>query len=251
MGRSARTFFVQHILPVLVPSPCFGCEGAIREHPTRLNLCLRCRGRLKRVRPPTCRLCGAPFGARQVPDSWTCGRCRRRPSSYDRLIAVWSYEPPLDAVLRGLKFSKLHWLGAQLAREIVWTLGSDGLGDHTVVVPVPLHWRRRWARTFDQAEAIARPLAAALGIPCERAIRRHRPTAPQTGIERGNRRRNLEGAFRPARRTALPGERVLLVDDVFTTGATVESAASALRRAGPAAVTVLAAARTPSPENRA
>ena len=182
-----------------------------------------------------------------MPATWICLACRERQSSYDRLIAAWSYEEPLDAVIRGLKFEKLHWLGAQLATAMISVLGTKDLGCHDVVVPVPLHWRRYWRRGFNQAEAIARPLAAGLRIPVANVLQRHHPTRPQTGTRRQERLRNLSGAFRLKQRTVLTGQRVLLVDDVFTTGATLNCAATELRKAEPALITVLAAARTPAP----
>ncbi len=115
------------------------------------------------------------------------------------------------------------------------------------MVPVPLHWRRQMARGYNQAERIARPLAKRLGRPLITALRRTRATPPQALLERPHRRANLRGAFRGRRSSAIRGRRVLLVDDVATTGATLHHASAALRRAGAASVMALAVARTPPP----
>ena len=121
-----------------------------------------------------------------------------------------------------------------------------------LVVPVPLHWRRRLARGFNQAERIARPLAACLGVAYGSALRRRRATRAQARLGRAERLANPAGAFAvrhspfPGRRLRLDGARVLLVDDVATTGATLEAAARALRVAGAESVTAVAVARTPS-----
>ena len=113
-----------------------------------------------------------------------------------------------------------------------------------LVVPVPLHWRRRLDRGFNQAESIARALAAALDLPLVSALRRHRHTRAQARLERGERARNPRGAFALGDAQRLRGARVLLVDDVVTTAATVEAAARTLKSAGVERVLVAAVART-------
>ncbi len=114
---------------------------------------------------------------------------------------------------------------------------------------MPLHWRRRLTRGYNQAESIARPLARRLGRPLVPALRRIRATAPQARLERSRREANLRRAFEMRARSgaAIDGRRVLLVDDVATTGATLHHAAAALRRGGATGVVALATARTPPP----
>jgi ComF family protein len=112
-------------------------------------------------------------------------------------------------------------------------------GDPQVVVPVPLHWRRRLMRGYNQAEAVARSLAQELGLPPKAGwLVRTRPTPQQATVSATGRWENMRGAFRVGFRTPVRGVRVLLVDDVLTTGATADAAATALRRAGAAQVTV-------------
>jgi ComF family protein len=206
-------------------------------------------------------VCAAPLAAAGLPAGFACGRCRSSPPAFERLHAGWRYEPPLDAVIARLKFGRLDYLGSHLGRALARRLedrlvappGGQPTGRSGVrpgcelVVPVPLHWRRRLARGYDQAAAIARPLARELDLPFAAVLVRRRPTPPQTALGRADRLSNLDGAFavRLRGRERIRGRRLLLVDDVATTGATLDAAAAALRRAGAAAVVALVAARTP------
>jgi ComF family protein len=175
---------------------------------------------------------------------YRCGTCRLNPPAFDRLLALWSYQPPLDAVVLGLKFGRLDYLGSHLAAALVEGLG-ERLADFDRVVPVPLHWRRRLARGYNQAERIARPLAALLDLPCATLLTRRRATPPQSLLGRASRLANLRKAFQVPHPKRVRGLRILLVDDVATTGATLDAAASTLKKAGAAAVTALVAGRTP------
>ncbi len=111
------------------------------------------------------------------------------------------------------------------------------------MTPLPLDWRRRWARGFNQSELLAREVARRWGAPLARPVRRTRATAPQAGLTRAERRVNVGGAFAVRRPEAVRGLRVLLIDDVLTTGATASACAGALKRAGARSVTILTLAR--------
>jgi ComF family protein len=252
-------------LGFVVPAGCLGCGERLPEGPfeaggargAHLGLCLACRGRLARPEPG-CAACGEPIPAaalEPLPPGWVCGECRRRPPPFAALRAAWSYRGPAAAAVRALKFRRLDYLGAHLARDLRELVAGAEAG-WDLVVPVPLHWRRRWRRGYNQAERIARPLAGLLGVPCAELLRRRRATRPQTALAREERLSNPRGAFvlrrgrwppAAARAAArLAGGRVLLVDDVVTTGATLRAAAEVLRRSGAREVVALAAARTPA-----
>jgi ComF family protein len=233
------------ILDFVFPPICLACGCEERPGPLKLGLCLPCRGRLKLIRGRPCTGCGRPLAAAALPAGYLCGDCRRRPPAFDRLLAVWSYEPPLLEVIHALKFGRLDFLGGHLAEEIWHRIGGD-LRPAEVIVAVPLHWRRQMTRGYNQAERIARPLADRLGRPLVAALRRVRPTQPQARLERSRRQANLRQAFRCRLPLAIRHRQVLLVDDVSTTGATLDHAATTLRRAGAASVLALTAARTPA-----
>ncbi|HXO22620.1 MAG TPA: ComF family protein [Thermoanaerobaculia bacterium] len=239
----------QRLLHALLPSCCLGCGRALRGQ-APLGLCAGCRGRLRRADRRDrdgggpCAGCGRRL-AGPTPRGYRCGRCRAAPPACDRLLALWSYEEPLTAVVQRLKFGRLDYLGRHLANAMALELGAE-LAGLDLVVPVPLHWRRRLARGYNQAERIARPLALRLGLPFAPALRRSRATPPQTSLGRAERLSNLERAFQArAVEPPLRGRRVLLVDDVATTGATLNAAARALKRAGAAQVVAVVAGRTP------
>ncbi|HEX5757774.1 MAG TPA: phosphoribosyltransferase family protein [Thermoanaerobaculia bacterium] len=240
---------VAPLLHLLLPACCLGC-GAPLPVRAPLGLCVPCRGRLAPLPATRCAACARRLDAFALPAGFRCGRCRERPPAWDRLLAGWSYEPPLDAVVRGLKFGRLDYLGEHLAAALAAALAEElaaTLPPGALVTAVPLHWRRRLARGYNQAERITRPLAARLGLPCRALLRRRRATPPQSGLPRGERLANLRRAFAPrwGATAAVRGRSILLVDDVATTGATLEAAAAALKTAGAAAVIACVAARTP------
>lgn len=209
-----------------------------------LGLCATCRFRLEALPRETCAVCAALLEAFEPPPGYRCGECRERPPAYERLLAMWLYRDPLDVVIQALKFGRLDYLGRHLAVALEEGLG-DRLDGFDAVVPVPLHWWRWLARGYNQAERIARPLAGRLGLPLLPALHRSRATRAQTSLGRTARVANLRQAFRVPRPGRVRGLRLLLIDDVATTGATLDAAASALIRAGAAGVTAVVAGRTP------
>jgi ComF family protein len=238
------------LLHALLPAPCLSCgtplppagrSGGLSQ--LNLGLCQACRARLRPLPPGVCAVCCRPLPAAGLPPGWRCQACREEPPSFERLLALWSYEEPLAAVVRALKFRRLDYLGRHLGEVLAGRFAGE-LEGIDLVVPVPLHWRRRLARGYNQAERIARPLAGRLGLPLVPLLRRARATPPQSLLGRAARVANLRRVFRVADPARLRGRRLLLVDDVATTGATLEAAAAVLRGAGAAAVTAVTAGRT-------
>jgi ComF family protein len=177
-----------------------------------------------------------------------CGRCLARPPPLDATVAVLAYRFPVDRLLPRFKFHgdlAAGWLLAQLmAAALPGALG--GSSRPAAVVPVPLHPSRLRQRGYDQALELARPVAAALGLPlCAGALHRVRATQAQTTLDAAGRRGNVRRAF-ACRPGALPGH-VVLLDDVMTTGATLGECTRALRRAGVARVDAWVLARAPPP----
>ncbi len=235
---------LRRVLDVLMPAVCLACNGTVRAPTDSLGLCDDCRHLLTRWPTRGCATCGKPLEAAHLPTGYRCGDCRKQEPPCARVLSAWSYQPPFDAVLTGLKFRRLEYLGGQLARELA-RLFRDQLTDCELVVPVPLHWRRYLSRGYNQAAAIAAPLAAELDLPIAAALRRRLPTPAQSRLARAERTINLQGAFAVRRSRLCSGRHIVLVDDVVTTGTTLNTAARCLLASGAASVTALTAARTP------
>ncbi len=190
--------------------------------------------------------CRSPFLSRfPLDDQGRCALCRRGARGFDAAYSFGFYENELRKLIHLFKYGRIQTLAAPLGRLLALAL-PRGQG-FDVIVPMPLHWRKRWGRGFNQAELLAHEIGRRTYIPVRNALRRVRDTAPQAGLTSAKRRKNVSGAFQAARRsknrTALEGRSVLLIDDVMTTGATAASCARALKRGGARHVTLLTLAR--------
>lgn len=227
------------LVDALLPSPCLAC--GLQAAPGKA-LCVPCADSLPHNRS-ACRACALP-----LPDGQhgaLCGRCLRRSPPVSATLAPFIYADPLDRWVGALKFQRDlaagQLMGELLAAALVDTTLFDGID---ALVPMPLHRRRLRERGFNQVVELLRPLHAAGAPPMPlHWLRRERETTAQSGLSAGERRRNLRGAF--VADAAVRGQRVLLVDDVITTGSTAMEAARSLLRAGAAEVRVLALARVP------
>ena len=221
------------LLPRLCPA-CGDPAGPGRE------LCPGCERSLP-ILQHACPRCTKPY---EHPDTHgECGACQKHPPVFTRAIALYRYAPPVDHFIRALKFHQqlglARLLGDQLSRRLLTETPRPEL-----IIPVPLHRARLRERGYNQALEIARPVARALGVPLDfRSLVRVRATAPQTGMTVKARRKNLRGAFEVRNEAAVRNLRVALVDDVMTTGSTVQAAAQSLRASGASAVYIWIIAR--------
>lgn len=233
------------VLEAVLPRFCFGCSRPLAAAPAPLGLCPRCRGRLEPVDPAhACRGCLRALPPERAAEP-VCLGCRREPPPFDRVLALWRYRPPIDAVLRALKFGGLDYLGEAFARVAAQRPAVRRLSEVELVLPVPMPWPRRFARGYNQAERIARPLARELGVPFAQPLARHGWRRPQSGLDRSQRRSLPPSSFRVSDPAAVAGTSLLLIDDIFTTGSTARAAATALRSAGARRIEVLVVAWTP------
>jgi ComF family protein len=227
------------LISVVLSPECVVCKTTLDDG-LGGPVCQDCWRGIGVLSPPLCRQCGEPL------PSWRrisvaeirCPRCRRRESPISRARAIGPHDGSLKGIVQALKYHHCESLAAGLGARMRLA-GGDLLAACDVVVPVPLHARRQRARGFNQAELLAR----ALGPPVLLALKRRRGTPSQTGLPAARRHANVRHAFAMRRRLGVEGLRVLLVDDVCTTGATVEACARVLRQAGAVDVSVLTAAR--------
>jgi ComF family protein len=230
------------LLAVLLAPACAAC-GTPLDAPTRGAVCDGCWTRLVPIAPPACTTCAEPLPSWRVISSAQrqCARCRRRGTAIAMARAIGVYDGALRDIVHALKYEGRRSLAAPIAARMR-THGADVLDGADVVVPVPLHRTRLLRRGFNQAADLARQL----GLPCRIALRRTRATASQTELPASRRHANVRDAFAVRRSVSLAGLCVVLVDDVSTTGATLEACARALRQAGAREVRALTAARAVS-----
>jgi len=248
MFRHLATFgrdLAQGLLALLYPGVCAGCGRAVP--PEQMPFCPTCRAALTGDTQPTCPRCASTVGPFTHLDGG-CPRCRDSVFHFESVLRLGPY----DGLLRELILRLKHAGGEGLA-EVLGDLWAEHAGPRLrqlgadVVIPVPLHWWRRLSRGYNQSAALARSLAAALGLPCRpRWLRRVRATAKQTLQTPAARWDNVRGVFAARPHPELRGRTVLLVDDVLTTGGTASEAARALRAAGAARVVVAVLGHGPS-----
>lgn len=233
LGRSAS----RALLDMLLPPRCLSCT-AVTDNPG--GLCGSCWAQMPFVEPPWCQRYGSPFTHDIGPDGLS-PRAIADPPVFDRARAVALYSGPARDLVLKLKFSRRRDLvdpmGMWMARA-----GREFLDPESLVVPVPLHRLRLWQRRFNQAADLGRSVASSSGASfVPDLLRRTRRTQQQVGLDAAARKRNVRGAFevRPDREALVNGRKVVLVDDVMTTGSTVAACTRVLRSAGAQGVDVL------------
>ena len=232
------------LLDLLLPPRCLGCgvetggDGA---------LCAACWSRLRFIAEPCCACCGTPFDM-ALGEGALCGACARELPPFARARAAFRYDEASRALVLALKHGDKLQLAPALAR-FMRQAGGRLLQECDAIVPVPLHWTRLFARRYNQAAVLAHALAAPSGPPIRTDwLRRRRATPSQGRSGRAQRRRNVAGAFALKAGVSVADLRILLVDDVLTTGSTAAECARALVKAGARTVDVLTVARTVLPD---
>ena len=234
--------FAGTLMDGIMPPRCLGCGGIVESDGA---LCAECWSRIQFIAPPRCAACGLPFpfdpGA-----GFLCAECIRVRPSFDRARAALTYGPGSRGMILAFKHADRTDAAPAFAAWMA-RAGAELLTDAEVLVPVPLHWSRLFARRYNQAALLAHAIGCQSGVPvaCD-ALKRKRKTPTQGSLGRNARFRNVRGAFAvpPERSDAIRGKRVLLIDDVMTAGATAEACSTTLLKAGAAAVDVLTLART-------
>lgn len=239
MGAAA---FLRHareaVLGLVYPPTCAGCGGATADTGA---FCPACWSGLRLIEEPLCDRLGIPFAVDLGIGRLTSPQAFAQPPVFGRARAVALYDEVARGLVHRLKYEDRHDLARPMARMMT-AAGRDLIATADCIVPVPLHRWRLWRRRFNQAAFLARPVAEGAGLPfLPQALVRRRATRTQVGLSRAARAENLAGAFHVPQREAyrIAGRRVLLVDDVRTSGATGNAAARALLRGGAACVDLL------------
>jgi len=227
--------FAENILDILFPPCCAGCQRSGHI------LCLSCIMQISPLPAPVCRHCSTPLTA-----GGTCKQCQYHPLKLSRVRVVGAYQGPLQSCIHALKYDGNTRLAEPLGQLLAeGYINYDMHAD--VVIPVPLHRERQQQRGYNHAHLLAQVCSARIGVPLRNDVLiRHRATPAQVGLNPNERRENVAGAFlctAAFATRALHGRTVLLIDDVYTTGATLEACATPLFAAGAAAVCGLVLAR--------
>jgi ComF family protein len=233
--RGARSAWAG-FLGLVYPPTCPGCGSAIADAHA---LCPSCWSGLRLIERPYCQRLGTPFAVDLGP--LLSPRVIADPPVFGRARAVALYDGVARDLVHRLKYEDRLDLAAAMGRMMA-AAGAELLAEADCLVPLPLHWSRLWRRRFNQAALLGRGVGRIAGLPVEAgALARVKRTRPQVGLSRPARALNLQGAFRvpDAARAKLQGRRVLLVDDVMTTGATANAASRVLMRAGAGSVDIL------------
>jgi ComF family protein len=232
---------------VFFPAPCRLC-GELLDTAARIPICEACLASLQPLSGPCCGRCGRPFVspvALDVQDSPLCHICRRSLYDFDFARSYAAYTPSMAGAIMLLKYQEVTGLAIWFARNLRRTFEQhQGMCLADVVVPVPAHASRLRERGYNHAELIAKPLARSLGLPCRSySLVRTRPRPDKLRLTVRERWRSVRGAYTIRHGLRVDKLRVLLVDDVLTTGATLDACSRALRKAGAVKVVALTVAR--------
>jgi competence protein ComFC len=231
----------QAAVSLLYPATCTMCGKNVRAGE---YLCDDCEAKIIPIVPPFCEKCSEPFEG-SINTAFSCANCAHRTIYFDTAVAAYRGRGIVRDVIHQFKYNRqihlrhlvLRWLRAALDDERLRAYEFD------VMVPVPLHPARQRERGFNQATVLAELLSAQISIPSRPLLKRIRYTTTQTALDRTERMENLHNAFRLRKNADVRGLRVLLIDDVLTTGSTLSECARVLKRAGAKSVHAVTAAR--------
>ncbi|MFO1518055.1 MAG: ComF family protein [bacterium] len=234
----------QSILSFFLPQVCFSCR-AVQFYGDENPLCPLCTTGLKRLSDSLCEVCGDPFVHEEIA-SHVCGECLKNPPPFEWARSVFVWGPILSPVIHAFKYggnsASLAWFQQEMAGCLKKNCPDFSFD---FLIPLPLHLFRLWRRGYNQSVLLGRGIGKRLGIPLElKSMVRTRSETAQALKNREERIRKIIGAFRLKNPERFKGKRVLLIDDVYTTGATLREAAKVLKKAG-ASVCALTLARTP------
>ncbi|NLN59186.1 MAG: ComF family protein [Deltaproteobacteria bacterium] len=231
------------LIDLILPSRCVGCTQVL-ERALPYAVCRSCADSLRRCSPPLCPSCGTPYADPAAADH-LCEKCLLTPPPFVAARSVAAYEGVLQDMIHRCKYVGDTMVGETLGKMMAdYSYHACDLSDYDVVIPVPLHTKRLRERGFNQSLLLARAFAKRYNKKLDYlSLVRSVHTPPQVSFGRRDREQSVKGAFQVRKKVALEGRKVILVDDVYTTGSTVRECARTLRHAGAPSVTVLTLAR--------
>jgi ComF family protein len=238
---------LKKFLEVLFPSHCCACDQIISKEGI---FCQECWTKLRFITDPKCPICSHPFEVTIAGMQPWCGSCLTKRPSYNKAVVALRYDGVIAKVISDFKYRDQTFLAEKLA-TLLWNRASSQIGAFDLVVAVPMHQQKLRQRKFNQVVLLGKKLAKKSGAKFfPNLLLKVKDTAPQASLKQRERRKNLKRAFlvnpkfRDEIASEIKGKKILLIDDVITTGATIESCAKELKRRGAAKIVVLAIART-------
>lgn len=238
-------YYWRSLIRILYPANCVLCRTPLTID--EIHLCIRCIKKIEPLKAPTCLKCArplAPYGNHRS----TCSQCRSERPYYDRGFALVPYQEPVKNIFHQIKFQKKLWL-IKIFSGLFERLPSSEMRNYEMIIPVPLDSRRQRERGFNQALIIAQMLnrlSLKNAPPIKKVISKKKKTLPQSQLRREERLSNLENAFSLRQKGIVQGKQILLVDDIFTTGATINECARILKEDGAERVDFFTIARSQS-----
>lgn len=239
-----KSFFLsifKNTLDFVFPSVCPGCDKEINSNQL---FCSTCFKQITFIKKPVCHRCGLPLMCEQTDEKMLCSDCLKKRPQYDRARAVFVYDTVSKGCILKLKYAdKMEY--SKPFVELLYQAGQELFFKTDIIMPVPMHWKRKLKRKYNQADLLARGLATktALLYSNDNLIRsRHTPIQENKSVSERN--KNVKDAFEVKKPEKIKKKSILLIDDVYTTGATVNNCAKALKAAGAKAVYVLTIAKT-------
>ncbi len=238
--QEALSTVAQIALDIALPAMCVSCREPVADE----GVCAACWAKMSFIAPPFCTRLGIPFVYDPGPGLLSM-EAIANPPAYQRARAAVRYDDVARSMVHALKYQDRTDLAPAMGRWMA-RAGHELLNESDMLIPVPLHWRRAWSRRYNQSGALARAIEKQTKVPVVGdALQRVRPTAQQIGLSKSERALNVQGAFKvhPEKKASVQGRRIVLIDDVLTSGATVDACARALLRAKAASVDVLVFSR--------
>jgi ComF family protein len=242
---SGFTFAVPHALletffSLFFPPHCAGCAVGIESGQ---DFCPVCAASIEFIKPPRCQICSQPFDG--MSGEFECPNCRGAAFHFDCAVSVVRSRRVIRELIHRVKYNREIWIMKILGRILLRGLGDSRLSgqEFDAIVPVPLHSKRLREREFNQAALLAGQLSRATGIPMREVLVRSRYTGTQTALDRAERRQNLRNAFSLRKNVDVTDQNLLLIDDVLTTGSTLDACAAVLLEQGAESVRALTLAR--------
>ncbi len=226
-------------------SECIHCDNILKEFVSK-GLCRDCWNTIPSIQPPMCVLCGIPFQENLTKESLPhrCSDCIENPPAYDSVRSYGAYRGKLKDGIHSFKYDGNKAAGKELGKLLYITFSRyTKFGGVDFITFAPLHHKRKKERGFDQASILGKELSDRTGLSFKRFLRRIKNTKPQTELTKAQRKKNVRGAFSPVNKRKLEGRDLLIVDDVYTTGATLRECSKELKEAGAEKILVLTVAR--------